>query len=896
QDMLNTMKNWNADGYTPLTEVLYEAMLYFKGEAPVYGGLGADAIEGTTTLTDGSTTKYKSPVDQNAADCERQFIILLSDGQPYGDTDANARVEALPGFLGTDGTTGCFDTYGSTNGMCLDDLTKYMNEVGVDVALNDGVYGSPANAELTGVIAQDVKISTYTVGFDIDSALLTDAGHQGAGPDGYKPVADANDLLQVLIDLIEEIKDIDTTFASPAVSVNAYNRTTHRADLYFTLFKPSNRPHWDGNFKRFKLRFDGAGVPEIVDVNNNPAIDPSTGFFAASAQSYWTSAADAPDGSQTEVGGAAGKLFTGATLATSRKVYTNLVSNVLTATGNRIEDTNVNLTDAIMGVTGVDKTNLINWARGVDVTDDDGDGDSTDARRIMGDPLHAQPALVEYADGETTDPYIVAYAATNDGYLHAFDTRSSVTTAGKEKFAFIPKELLSDLNTIFVNTNGNKHYGLDGTVTSWINDVDKDGIIEAGDRVIIYFGMRRGGRNYYAMDVTNPDAPEVLWTIYGGLDAAGNPGLGDFTELGQTWSTPQLRKIRLDGSDVQVLIFAAGYDVDQDNATTRSADNMGRGIYIINATTGALLWRMGPDAGANLTDANMIYSIPSDIAAADASGDGYVDHLYVGDMGGQLWRLDIDNNAGESTANINNIITGGRIADLADATAVSNRRFYYPPDVAILKDIYDASYLSVLITSGNRSHPLNTTVQDRVFMIRDLPVFGKPATYTTITVNDSTQELFDTTDNLIGQGSVTQRTDSLTALQGSNGWYINFDLAKGEKGLTKPLIFSGDAFFASYEPADPSVPSLDCGPNEGTGYLYHISVENGTPVENYDLTVNASEDDLTREDRRKTLTRSGIPADPTLIIPSGGAAICVGTECDRAEDAGTHKRVYWFEE
>ena len=896
-DLFATMKTWNADGWTPLSESLYEAKRYFAGELPLYGGTGSETIEGTTVLNTGGGKAYRSPVDPLSADCERQFIILLSDGEPFGDTEANTLIGGLPDFVGIEGTFGACDGYGysgwplvkdftSSNGKCLDDLTKYLANEGIDVALNDNP-ASVSAASLTGDIAKDVKITTYTVGFAIDSELLEEAGIEGAGPSGYKTANSADELLKTLIDLIEEIKGIDTTFASPAVSVNAFNRTTHRNDLYFTLFKPDSKAHWDGNFKRFKLAFDTLGVPSIVDANDNNAIDPVTGFFVDSSESFWTAGADLPDGSKTEKGGTASKL------TNTRIVYSNLDTAAdLTAAANRVEESNANLTDAVMGgVTGVDKDNLIKWARGLDMADIDADGDLSEARRQMGDPLHAQPALIEYKDGATADPYIISYVATNDGYLHAIDTRTTVAEPAKELFSFIPKDLLANLNTVFVNTSTNKQYGLDGTVSSWIKDKNLDGIIDPiDDQVIIFFGMRRGGNDYYALDVTVPTSPKFLWKIDGGV--------GDFAELGQSWSTPQVRKIRLDGKDKQVIIFSAGYDTDKvDTAvTTRTADDIGRGLYIVDALTGARLWYMGPTIGANLQNTDMVYSMPSDVAAADASGDGYVDHLYVGDMGGQLWRIDINNNLGETTSSINGLITGGRIGDLADNSVASNRRFFYPPDVAILKDAFDQSYLAVLITSGNRTHPTDKIVQDRVFMIKDLPVFGKPISYTTITSNDSTDDLFDTTDNLIGQGSDIEKTTALSSLQSNNGWYINFDAVIGEKGLTKPLIFLGEAFFATYVPHDLSLVSTSCAPAQGTGYLYHINLENGTPVKNYDLIVDNDPNALTKEDRKKTLTRSGIPADPTLVIPSDGAAVCVGTECDKAVGVDTHKRVYWFEE
>jgi len=876
---LEKLDGLKGQGWTPLSEVLYEAGLYFRGLEVDYGDNsygynGVEELSVPESRIDLDQTTYKTPI---TSPCQKNHIVLLTDGQENAISNFNSSTSRKAKY----NISGSCNKGSAGAPLCLSQVASYLN-----------------NEDVLPGMAQPQNVITHTIGFAFKDPFLQTTATAGGGL--YRPASDYDSLTAAFKEIINTVNKTSSTFASPAVSVNAFNRTTNRSDLYFTLFKPASGPHWEGNFKRFKLEFNSQGIPSIVDQDGNLAIDPETGFFAETSRSYWSAAID---GADTELGGTASKMFAGSTLTASRKIYSNLTTTAdLTDTGNRVEEDNTNITNSMLGVANdAEKANLIMWARGIDVDDNfgsfdangnaEGNGSTTDARTAMGEPLHSQPALVEYGDGNTSAPNIVAYVATNDGYLHAFDTRS---TAGTEKFAFIPKELMPGLKTIYDNSPSNgKQYGLDGNVTAYIKDVDRDGEIETDDQVIIYVGNRRGGQNYYALDVTNPDAPVYLWTLYGGQDNTVNDGRGDYTELGQTWSTPLVKKIRFNGADVPVLIFAGGYDVDQDGVTIRTADDVGRGIFIVDAISGSLLWRMGPDGPANLTDTNMIYSIPSDIAAADASGDGYVDHLYVGDMGGQLWRVDINNNLGDSVTNINLMMSGGRIADLADNTAESNRKFFYAPDLALLKDNADVSYLSVLITSGNRAHPLTKTVQDRAFMIRDLPIFEKPDTYETVTVNNTDEDLFDTTDNVIGQGvTAAERIAAFSELQAAKGWFFDFDVDTGEKGLTRPLIFQGEAFFATYVPelAAPGV----CEPPGGRGFLYHISLSNAKPVKNYDTI--GSDDELTFQDRKVNLVRSGIPADPTLIIPADGAAICVGTECSKAEANAGHKRVYWFEE
>ncbi len=231
-------------------------------------------------------------------------------------------------------------------------------------------------------------------------------------------------------------------------------------------------------------------------------------------------------------------------------------------------------------------------------------------------------------------------------------------------------------------------------------------------------------------------------------------------------------------ADREVLIFGAGYDTAQDSDTVRTPDTVGRGIYIVDAITGQMLWRAGPDSGASTQMTDMKYSIPGRIKALDMDGDGYIDRLYAGDMGGQIWRFDIK--ASDTSTNLSTLITGGRIADLAvDSDTTATRRFYYPPDVALIAEPGKPPYLSVVAVSGYRAHPLNTTVHDRAYMIRDTDVYNKPANsdYASKMVTES--DLFDTTANLIAVAMVhatpttTQQQLQRRLKQYDQGWYID---------------------------------------------------------------------------------------------------------------------------
>jgi type IV pilus assembly protein PilY1 len=928
QNFYSLVKNLAYGVYTPLSETYYEALLYFGGRVIDYGATSNPSIS-TGAKENGLPTNYQTPITNV---CQKNYIVYLTDGAPTYDHLSATRQSVLPGFpVGScdappDDPTAyssnldAFTSAASSDDNCLDELAGWAHTNDI--------------ATRTDIPAFDGKqtVTTYTVGFGADVQsdagavqLLQDTANAGGGK--FYTATDAASLQLAFDKIVGDILAINSTFSSPAVSVNAYNRSTNLDDLYFTLFKPASGPHWNGNLKKFKLAFDSSNNPFIADANGVNAVDPTTGFFKDTSTSYWTQPADAPDGADPSKGGAAGMLtlpspdgtpprnvytFTGTYTNNNGVLSPTGTTGDLTSSTNLLSATNSNITDTMLGgvasyptvsyphagssVTVSYQTALLMWAEGYDILDttpsNPPDNEAIEPRRIMGDPLHAQPALVQYGQigsGSTAKPDLVAYVATNDGYLHAFNSLT-----GQEDFSFVPQELLPNLSKIFDNNaSSGKSYGLDGDVIPWIHDDNHDGAIKAsdGDFVYLYFGQRRGGRNIYSMDVTDRTSPKLRWMIEGGV--------GDFAELGQTWSAPDVAKLKLGGVDREVLIFGAGYDTAQDSDTVRTADTVGRGIYIVDAITGQMLWRAGPDSGASTQMLNMNYSIPGRIVALDMDGDGYIDRLYAGDMGGQLWRFDIK--PSDTSTDLSTLITGGRIADLAvdsDTTAV--RRFYYPPDVGLIAEPGKPPYLAVVAISGYRAHPLNTTVHDRAYMIRDTDVYNKPANSDYAAKMVTEADLYDTTANLIGGGNgtttptTTQQQTAATSLANAKGWYINLQQTDGswigEKGLSEPLILNGNAIFTTYIPSAIGQTATSCTPNAGTGAAYFVHVTDGTPTYHAGTVGTAP-------DRNTYLKRTGIPPSPNVIVTDKGVAtLCVGAECTKANISNTVQKSYWYEQ
>ena len=873
------LNSWVPSGSTPLSETLFEASLYFRGER-VFWGLTSDQCfpgQGNCPLssnTDSDTpsvtasrmssdqTLYDSPAD---ADCQKNYVVYLTDGLPQSDSNSDAAIRALPGFSAVNGYATCtggptLASDGDGTGQCLDELAKWMNE-------------SDMRPDRPGL----QNVTSYWIGFGSGVAAGSDSlrlvAQRGGGK--YYEAADTAELTEAFSEIISRILEQTTTFTSPTVAVNAFNRTQNLNYLYMSVFKPATSYRWLGNIKKYRVTPSG----EIRDLNNNAAVDPNTGFFRDGSQSFWS---DAADGANAALGGAAGELKTPST----RTIYSNLT----TASGTLTEQLSAlksNLTLANQLLLGVTSTvavtgrpavgDLVDWAYGYDVLDENGNNDATEARKDMGDPLHARPATVIY-DGPADDPDITLYATTNDGYFQAINAKT-----GAELWSFVPREMLGRIEGLYGNDDvSTRNYGLDGAIKVVRLDRNGNGTIEPSgtdingingveenekDKVLLYFGMRRGGSRYYALDVTVRSSPKLLWSI----------GPSDLPGIGQTWSTPTVARVNVksrtwptENTDKMVLVFGGGYDTVQDTVGY-VADSVGNGIYMVDAISGSLIWRAGPtSSGADLVLAKMTNSIPGEVRVVDLTGDGYADRMYAADMGGRVWRFDIRNDQLPSA-----LVWGGVFAqlgagELADPKpAASNRRFFYAPDVALMKS-GTVNFINIALGSGHREKPItDTTVVNRFYSLRDYNMFTqvqnaqyKTTCGTTETspchqiVTDSDSRLIDVTSNLtptIGATNV--------------GWKMNLT-DTSEKVLAESRTFQNRIYFTSYSPEERDYNPEYCVATVGLNRLYVVDAVTAKPVVNFDTTTTGV---TSVSDRFKELAQGSIAPEALFVFPTPDA-------------------------
>jgi type IV pilus assembly protein PilY1 len=763
------------------------------------------------------------------------------------------------------------------------------------------------------------------------STMLQNMAHDGGGQ--YFVANDDVSMQSALQQIFNQIQAVNSVFSSVSLPVSVSIRSTYLNQVYMGVFRPdaNAKPNWAGNLKQYQLGVNTATNPPtlfLADSTGANAENPNTGFINSNATSFWTTASsfwdpnyysnlqgvggqsDSPDGDLVEKGGAAEFLRTTyANGSTTRKLYTytgtgSCPSASTSALLSSCPFNSTNVTTQMLTPAGAstisssEQQYIISWVQGGNtsfvpnnttpssplVGDDNPSGSPSAVRgELHGDVLHSRPAVINY--GRTSDDIMVYYGA-NDGILHAVKggqpAVGTTTQDGQEQWGFIAPEFLSQLKRMrdhspTISSTNPKPYFFDGSITTYtVPSNSATGVIDStqGGKAYLFVTMRRGGRFMYALDVSDPANPKFLWK-HNNTDSG-------FGELGYTWS--DLRVAKLKAFSDPVLIAGMGYDKDANDPTTQGTATMGRGIMIIDALTGQLLWQAGPGpvAGStvtpNLTVPGMTYAIAASLELVDSDGDGNIDRVYAADTGANVWRLNVDD------ANPANW-TISKLASLG-GTGASARKFLYPPDVVLASATqpYDA----VLLGSGDREHPFDTTIVNQFYMLEDHHdlnyVWSTPITQTS---------MYDATADLLQVGTTSQQQAAQTALLSSSnqGWFVT--LGTGEKVVGGATTLNGTVIFGTNLPATSS--TYTCTSNLGEARLYSLNYLTGGATVDQDQNGT-----LTPSDRYTMLPGGGFPPTPVpvSVVINGRTyqAAISGTNVVSAPGPGLGRRyrTYWY--
>lgn len=855
-------------------ETYFEWLRYVNGARVLNGTLtegnfGAAAFEDPVPNYDASIIgaggpygTYISPF-ADASECPKMYSMMMAMNVPNQDDDLNDLIgEEMAPLAAARG---------------FENMLAWMHRSSTDL-----VRGVDATVPLqkTWVISD-----SGSVGSTPDWAA---AGGTGSVLNLEDPAALENELKNAFTEVIS----VSSTFVAASVPVNVFNQSKSLDNLFVALFQAEETMRWPGNLKKLKLADtydpndpndpngrDGV-FDEIVDVNGNPGFESTgdnRGRITFDAVTFWTDVDTLPpgdgetvpvdaDGREVARGGGGQKIdgfadydgndyFIGDTNSddaingyTPRQVFVEPSAYV---NGNRTAFTAFNATDAMAAslktlldpndpdITDDEALDLIKWGRGQDVANN-----SADARSwILADAIHSRPFALNYgtAGGHSEEnPNIRLFMGTGDGLFHIIEnTDSDGNETGREVFAFYPREMLKNIKLRMDNniTALKMQYGVDGEPVVYTKDRNKDGTIDhaAGDKAYVFFGLRRGGKSYYALDVSDPDDTRMLWKI-------SKTDGGDFDELGMTFSTPVVGTVRYDETEVDVLVFAGGYDGGwNDDYTARigkdlddSDDSEGNAIYIVNLHTGELVWKAvngstGNSSNTSYEHAGLVDSIPSGVTVLE-NLNGNIHRIYVGDTGGAIWRVDLPEGDGSSDSHRQDSWFITKLAELGTDGATTDRRFFHAPDIV---ETFDGSgtFDGILIESGDRADPNEKLVDNYLFYIKDRKIVTGDATVKAENdvANPPGRIVFDSAE----ANGLLDQTDCVTGAEDGcdafplNGWKIALE-RDGEKGLSTPLVDAGRVFFTTFRPGSVGT----CEPSEGQGSIYLVNLADGTAVAN----------------------------------------------------------------
>jgi hypothetical protein len=882
--------------------------------------------------------------------CDKAFVIVVTDGlSARDDFDVETEADEALGFADFEKLIGDYNEDGETEvplelderSMYLDDIAKYM-----------------AEKDFRPDFPEDQTIDTYAIGFatdDVADELLQRTADVGDGL--FFDTQDGEQLADALIEALNDIVEKAQSFTAASVPSA---RTVDGGDFYQSYFFPSGKSaFWEGHIRAWHIEADG----DITDANGNCALDDPTpgecnsGFFKPGAEYFWDAFEEVP-------------------LPADRNLK---VSKILSGAPDMVEfDPSLTAADLTLepfaappdpapndfrypfkGSTALNAEGLADeviafvrgcaFGTGVE-TADVAVGLPCGLRPArLGDVFHSNPIVVKRPSGHSFDASYQAfktayasrsrilYAGTNGGFLeaiHAGDWDASATPfpnydegTGLELFGFMPWESRRKIKNLPVDSPTSRTHYVDADAQ--VADVwfypSPTATAKSADgsewRTVLVGGLREGGREYYALDVTNPDGiagpggaaldyPGYLWEF----PREDDPD-GDLAWMGSTFGQPILTRVRVQNANDPdpkpvyerwVAIVTAGYSETGDpnppavtgkaSTTWSYHEEAGRGLFVIDVQTGEVLAEKKfvdgtgsscPTSGA--LDTRMCWAIVTTPAVFDLDADGFADSIYVGDLGGNVWKWSI-HAVGEDRVNDGSGLRtqpAWRFRKFFDAPEVSisgdthYQNFFFPPAGAKV-----ASRVWIAFGAGERRNvgfegisntcPGANCENNRFYVVADNDPWEVSATpLPTIMEGDgpdsgTVPDLWDGTND----------EDGFTVPGDRYGYFIRG--ADGEKFVTRTEIFGGYVITASFTPVDTGDPCTSRG--DGKAYVFHLLTgegyfadADGDPMRGLDIGAGLPTDPKTSvgvggQDNRVYIEKSGADLESfgTVDIPAGG--------------------------
>ncbi|RMX03031.1 hypothetical protein D8I35_17825 [Corticibacter populi] len=726
--------------------------------------------------------------------CQRNFALLTTDGYWNGDYGVKL-----------DGSTyvGDMDS-GSDVGLPLRDATKTANTL-ADVAFY--YYQNDLRSDLDDVVptsgrdtATHQHMTTYTVGLGVNGTLSYDADYLNQTSGDY-------------VDLSNGTKSWPVPYGYNLGSSNGGGNATNIDDLWHAAV--NGRGQYYSAMNASALTDAIQGVVSAVQQSTGSASGASTStldlvagsdnvaYEASYTTLVWSGDVVAwpIDGTTAEVDGDA--IWSAATqLAStsysSRTIWFNQGGNLTSFTWANLQGSHASSFASLCSslklsqcssLSSSNKTllnngeHVVNFLRGQRSYEVASNSTSPLFRTrdsLLGDIINSKPIYVGAPPFSYTDSGYTAfktaqasrtpmvYAGANDGMLHAFNANT-----GKEQWAYVPTAVIPNLYYL-----ADKNYG---TNSSYPHRYYVDGKTVQADvywdgewRTMLVGGLNAGGQSYYALDITSPESPKLLW---------------EFTDsnLGLSYGVPIVTKLA-DGT--WVVAFSSGYN-------NTSGDGKGH-LYVVSARSGEILRNIATTAGSPDT--------PSGLAQLNAwvssSADNTVLRFYGGDMLGNVWRFDVDDLVQPYQSAL-------LLAQMQDASGNGQPITTEPK----LREI--SSQPVVVVTTG-RYLGTSDIADDQV---QSIAAIRDPLTATGWGVVRTSGDFVEQNITINGTAASNASVGTVSWSSGA-GWWLDFPQA-GER------VFVAAEWAGSRLIVSTAIPSGDVCSSGGASWLYYFTISSG---------------------------------------------------------------------
>ncbi|QHI97565.1 hypothetical protein GT347_05925 [Xylophilus rhododendri] len=850
----------NPNNSTPLRVALSTAGRYYAGKLSTVNNQSAtDPIQYacqrnyTILSTDGYWNESSTPTQINGSSIGDQDG---SEARPYldGNATANTLADVAEYFYATDLRSSTFSNTTNASGVDVSsnayaNKQQRMNTYTVGLGASGYMQYQSGYASATSGDYYDVSKGTAASSATLASGVcswqssgscnwpkpvsdsqttIDDLWHAAVNGRGtYYSATNASELKSGLTDFLNNVDAASSS--SAAATLSTQNLSAGSASYVFgTRFCSAK---WFGDLARYSIDAttgavgstpswaeSGAGS-DCVDATGSLATTPLLDNLAYTARAIYTYD---PATSNALLP------FQWASLSSTNKAYFQMsaisgLSQFCTTGTNCLAAASQTDSSTAGTTTGAGGINLVNYLRG----DRSNEGAASTRyyfprTHVLGDIANSQPVYVQtpsfsYSDSGYTDfksaqsaRQAMVYVGANDGMLHAFKADT-----GAESWAYIPSMLLPSLYRLADKNYAATHQFLvDG------NLVQADVYASSAWRTILVGGLGGGGRGFYALDVTTPSSPTLLWEFTSDTTKA-SPYVVD-QDLGYSYGKPVVTKLS-DGT--WVVLLTSGYN--------NVSPGTGHGIlWVLNAATGAVIKKIDTGVGTTSSGGTVagcsVAPCPSGLskisAWVDSAYNNTATQVYGGDLFGNLWRFDISAlTASGGTATVQ------LLATLADASG-TRQPVTSRPELGLASGVHmvfvgTGAYLGV--------SDISTTQQQTIYAIKDplttsslsTGLYGSPRANACSTASTATacfvrQILTDSSGTRAASSSVSYSWSLATM----NGWYADLPYA-GERIDTDPTLQLGTLAFVSNLPSTTGACSVG-----GTSYLNYLNFANGLKV------------------------------------------------------------------